>query len=260
MSARHHHRHLYRLYTTRSRRVFLCIVINARTNRERNWEKLMMRKSNESIPRWEHLEIEFLFLSSFMQNNSLSSPRGVKKERKNNEKKPRETRRWKHHSLSLSSYLTSLVVFINNTPQFKDDFTFVLLLFCVKFFFLTSRRRELAKRKKTLNTLEWEAKDPMFHALKVEIPAQRHKTENTHTTWGWVYYIYLILSYSHTNDILLDEFEGFDAMVPSRDDFVARFHLWIFSLGRDDRENTFSTTRLRSREHRCEVSRDTNWP
>jgi hypothetical protein len=51
--------------------------------------------------------------------------------------------------------------------------------------------------------------------------------------------MYLILSYSHTNDILLDEFEGFDAMVPSRDDFVARFHLWIFSLGRDDGKTHF---------------------
>ena len=88
-------------------------------------------------------------------------------------------------SLSLSSYLTSLVVFINNTPQFKDDFTFVLLLLRVKFFFLTSRRRELEKKKKTLNTLSSrEAKDPMFHALKVEIPAQRHKTENTHNNMG----------------------------------------------------------------------------
>jgi len=70
--------------------------------------------------------------------------------------------------------------------------------------------------------------------------------------------MYLILSYSHTNDILLDEFEGFDAMVPSRDDFVARFlHVDFFFRARR-RENTFSTTRLRSREHRCEVSRDTN--
>ena len=148
MSARHHHRHLYRLYTTRSRRVFLCIVINARTNRERNWEKLM-RKSNESIP--HRTSRNRISLSLFIHETTLSSLRGVKKERKNNKKKPRETRWWKHHSLSLSSYLTSLVVFINNTPQFKD-FTFVLLLFCVKFFFLTSRRRELAKKKKTLNT------------------------------------------------------------------------------------------------------------
>lgn len=145
----------------------------------------------------QHLEIEFLFLSSFMQNNSLSSPRGVKKERKNNKKKPRETRWWKHHSLSLSSYLTSLVVFINNTPQFKDDFTFVLLLLRVKFFFLTSRRRELAKKKKTLNTLEWEAKDPVFHALKVEIPAQRHKTENTHNMGVSILYISNSLLFAH---------------------------------------------------------------
>jgi len=51
--------------------------------------------------------------------------------------------------LSLSLFLPYFfkVVFINNTPQFKDDFTFVLLLLCVKFFFLTSRRRE-QKRKK----------------------------------------------------------------------------------------------------------------
>ena len=72
-------------------------------------------------------------------------------------------------------------------------------------------------------------------------PYAPHSTkQKTHTTtWGWVYYIYLILSYSHTNDILSDEFEGFDAMVPSRDDFVARFHLWIFSLGRDDGKTHF---------------------
>ena len=96
MSARHHH-HLCRLYTTRSRRVFLRIVINARTNRERNW----WENQTNRFPTEQHLEIEFLFLSSFMQNNSLSSLRGVKKERKNNKKKPRETRWWKHHSLSL---------------------------------------------------------------------------------------------------------------------------------------------------------------
>lgn len=122
MSARHHHRHLYRLYTTRSRRVFLCIVINARTNRERNWEKLM-RKSNESIPHWTTSRNR-ISLSLFIRAEqlSLSSPRGVKKERKNNKKKPRETRRWKHHSLSLSSYLTSLCFYILTRLQFKDDF------------------------------------------------------------------------------------------------------------------------------------------
>ena len=103
MSARHHHRHLYRLYTTRSRRVFLCIVINARTNRERNWEKLM-RKSNESIPHWTTSRNR-ISLSLFIHVTTLFSLRGVKKERKNNEKK-RETWWWKHYSLS--SYLTSL--------------------------------------------------------------------------------------------------------------------------------------------------------
>lgn len=131
-----------------------------------------------------------------MQNNSLSSLRGVKKERKNNKKKPRETRWWKHHSLSLSSYLTSLVVFINNTPQFKD-FTFVLLLFCVKFFFLTSRRRELAKKKKTLNTRVEKRKTQCF-THRVEIPAQRHKTENTHNNMGVsILYISNSLLFAH---------------------------------------------------------------
>jgi hypothetical protein len=259
MSARHHHRHLYRLYTTRSRRVFLCIVINARTNRERNWEKLM-RKSNESIPHWTTSRNR-ISLSLFIRAEqlSLSSPRGVKKERKNNKKKPRETRWWKHHSLSLSSYLTSLVVFINNTPQFKDDFTFVLLLLRVKFFFLTSRRRELAKKKKTLNTLEWEAKDPVFHALKVEIPAQRHKTENTHNMGVSILYISNSLLFAHKR-------YPFRRIRRFRCD--GTFARWLccafpfvdFFFRARRRENAFSTTRLRSREHRCEVSRDTNWP
>ena len=172
MSARHHHRHLYRLYTTRSRRVFLCIVINARTNRERNWEKLM-RKSNESIPHWTTSRNR-ISLSLFIRAEqlSLSSPRGVKKERKNNKKKPRETRRWKHHSLSLSSYLTSLVVFINNnTPQFKDDFTFVLLLLlCLSFSFWRADD-ESAKKKKTLNTRS-----------RSERPVSRIVSRNSRTT------------------------------------------------------------------------------
>lgn len=189
MSARHHHRHLYRLYTTRSRRVFLCIVINARTNRERNWEKLM-RKSNESIPHWTTSRNR-ISLSLFIRAEqlSLSSPRGVKKERKNNKKKPRETRWWKHHSLSLSSYLTSLVVFINNTPQFKDDFTFVLLLLRVKFFFLTSRRRE---RKKEKNTKHSRVRSERPSVSRIESRNSRTTTQNRkHTQHGGEYIIYI---------------------------------------------------------------------
>ena len=119
------------------------------------------------------------------RRTTLSLLRAALKKKERTTKRNPERRDDESTTLSLSSYLTSLVVFINNTPQFKDDFTFVLLLLRVKFFFLTSRRRELEKKKKTLNTLSSrEAKDPMFHALKVEIPAQRHKTENTHNNMG----------------------------------------------------------------------------
>ena len=75
MSARHHHRHLYRLYTTRSRRVFLCVIINARTN------KHIIRERENQTNRFptEHLDIEFLFLSSF--KIQLSTKRDDAKER-----------------------------------------------------------------------------------------------------------------------------------------------------------------------------------
>ena len=144
-----------------------------------------MRKSNESIPHWTSRNR--ISLSLFIHVTTLSSLCAALKKKERTTKRNPERRDDESTtlSLSLSSYLTSLVVFINNTPQFKDDFTFVLLLLRVKFFFLTSRRRELEKKKKTLNTLSSrEAKDPMFHALKVEIPAQRHKTENTHNNMG----------------------------------------------------------------------------
>ena len=122
---------------------------------------------------------------------------------------------------------------------------------CRKVSLLTSKR-ERKKEKHTKHSSQ-EAKD-LFHAFITN--SRTTTTENTQH--GGKYIIYLILSYSHTNDILLDEFEGFDAMVPSRDDFVARFHHVDFFFRARRRENTFSTTRLRSREHRCEVSRDTN--
>jgi hypothetical protein len=54
-------------------------------------------------------------------------------------------------SLSLSSYLTSLVVFINNTPQFKDDFTFVLLL-RVKFFLFDEQKEKNTKHSRKRKT------------------------------------------------------------------------------------------------------------
>lgn len=128
---------------------------------------------------------------------TLSLLRAALKKKERTTKRNPERRDDESTTLSLSSYLTSLVVFINNTPQFKDDFTFVLLLFCVKFFFLTSRRRELAKKKKTLNTRVEKRKTQCFTHC-VEIPAQRHKTENTHNNMGVsILYISNSLLFAH---------------------------------------------------------------
>ena len=100
MSARHHHRHLYRLYTTRSRRVFLCIVINARTNRERNWEKLM-RKSNESIPHWTTSRNR-ISLSLFIHVEQLSLLCAALKKKERTTKRNPERRDDESTTLSLS--------------------------------------------------------------------------------------------------------------------------------------------------------------
>ena len=99
MSARHHHRHLYRLYTTRSRRVFLCIVINARTNRERNWEKLM-RKSNESIP--HRTSRNRISLSLFIHETTLSLLCAALKKKERTTKRNPERRDDESTTLSLS--------------------------------------------------------------------------------------------------------------------------------------------------------------
>lgn len=78
MSARHHHHHLCRLYTTRSRRVFLCIVINARTNKH-----IRERETDEKIKRIDSPPniSKSNSLSLFFQNTTLSSSRLLKKER-----------------------------------------------------------------------------------------------------------------------------------------------------------------------------------
>ena len=106
MSARHHH-HLCRLYTTRSRRVFYCVIINARTNKH-------IRETDEKIKRIDSppniSKSNFLFLSSFKKQLSLSLSLffAFVKERKNN--KDESTEGSKQYSLSLLTLL--LYVFI----------------------------------------------------------------------------------------------------------------------------------------------------
>ena len=101
------------------------------------------------------------------------------------------------------------------------------MLLLREFFFLTSRKER--KKEKNPKHSSREAKD-LFHALRRN--SRTTTKQKTHTQHGGEHIIYLILSHSHTNDILLDEFEGFDAMVPSRDDFVARFHVDFFFRAR----------------------------
>ena len=102
------------------------------------------------------------------------------------------------------------------------------MLLLREFFFLTSRKER--KKEKTLNTRVEKQKTCFTHC--VEIPAQRQNRKHTHNMGVSILHISNSLLYSHTNDILLDEFEGFDAMVPSRDDFVARFHVDFFFRAR----------------------------
>ena len=103
---------------------FLCVVINARTNRERNWEKLM-RKSNESIPHY-WTSRNRISLSLFIHVTTLSSLCAALKKKERTTKRNFERRDDASTLLSFSLLTLLLYVFINNT-QFKD-FSTVLLL------------------------------------------------------------------------------------------------------------------------------------
>lgn len=139
MSARHHH-HLCRLYTTRSRRVFLCVIINARTNKH-------IRETDEKIKRIDSppniSKSNFLFLSSFKKqlSLSLSSSRSLKKERTT------KTKALKAANNTLSLFLPYFFMFLyTNTYRGK------ILFYCVCF--------SSNESKKTLNTQALKSRSP----------------------------------------------------------------------------------------------------
>ena len=136
ISARHHHHHLCRLCTIGSRRVFLCFVINARTNKHiREGEKLM-RKSNESIPHWTSRNR--ISLSLFIHVTTLSSLCAALKKKERTTKRNFERRDDESTTLSLSSYLTSLCFYI---------LTRGLKILCVVVCCVLTSRRERQKMK-----------------------------------------------------------------------------------------------------------------
>ncbi len=96
--------------------------MRAQIEREKLRETLM-RKSNESIPHREHLEIEFS-LSLFFQKTTLSLFFAFVKERKNN--KDESTKQAANNTLSLLTLLPYVFIY-EHLYERKDLFNVLLL-------------------------------------------------------------------------------------------------------------------------------------